>query len=88
MEEVGPGVTKFQKGDRVAGLTFGSCSVNHTWGAFAEYAIGFEQVTLKVPEGISLEDAATLPVAISVAGLAFDQILSLKKDEPVSYSSC
>lgn len=57
-------------------------------GRFAEYAIGFQQATLKVPEGISLEDAATLLLAISVAGWVFDQTLSLKKDEPVSCSSC
>ncbi|WP_151720548.1 NAD(P)H-quinone oxidoreductase [Gemmobacter serpentinus] len=50
---VGPGVTKWQPGDRVTALLPG--------GGYAEYAITPEDHALPVPEGIALRDAACLP---------------------------
>ena len=50
---VGPGVTRWQPGDRVTALLPG--------GGYAEYAITPEDHALPVPEGIDLREAACLP---------------------------
>ncbi len=50
---VGPGVTKWQEGDRVTALLPG--------GGYAEYAVTPEDHALPVPEGIGLKEAACLP---------------------------
>lgn len=50
---VGPGVTRWQPGDRVTALLPG--------GGYAEYAITPEDHALPVPEGIDLRAAACLP---------------------------
>jgi putative PIG3 family NAD(P)H quinone oxidoreductase len=50
---LGPGVTRWQVGDRVAALFPG--------GAYAEYAACAESHALPVPSGLSLREAACLP---------------------------
>lgn len=50
---LGPGVTRWQVGDRVAALFPG--------GAYAEYAACAESHALPIPDGLSLRDAACLP---------------------------
>lgn len=56
VERVGPGVTRFKPGDRVFADLFSYGS-----GAFAEYACAPEAAFLPIPDGMSLEVAATLP---------------------------
>jgi putative PIG3 family NAD(P)H quinone oxidoreductase len=51
--EVGPGVTRWQIGDKVCALLPG--------GGYAEYAATHEAHALPVPPGMSLRDAACLP---------------------------
>jgi NADPH:quinone reductase-like Zn-dependent oxidoreductase len=62
VESVGPSVTRFRTGDRVFAdlYPFGA-------GAFAEYALAPERAFLSIPEGVSFEDAATLPHAGTLA---------------------
>ncbi|MCF4099661.1 NAD(P)-dependent alcohol dehydrogenase [Maritalea mediterranea] len=55
---VGDQVTQFAVGDRV----FGDLSQSG-WGAFAEYVCGKAENMAKIPEGVSDEEAATLPQA-------------------------
>ena len=56
VEAVGPAVSRFKVGDRVFAdlLPFGA-------GAFAEFACAPEKAFLPIPDGLSTEDAATLP---------------------------
>jgi NADPH:quinone reductase-like Zn-dependent oxidoreductase len=56
VEAVGPRATRFKPGDRVFGdlILFGS-------SAFAEYVCVPERAVQLMPEGMSFEDAATLP---------------------------
>jgi NADPH:quinone reductase-like Zn-dependent oxidoreductase len=54
----GAGAAKFRKGDRVVMYT----SVKRL-GAFAEYACTAEATVYPIPEGISFEQAACLPIA-------------------------
>jgi NADPH:quinone reductase-like Zn-dependent oxidoreductase len=56
VESVGPGVTRFQAGDKVFAdlFSFGQ-------GAFAEYVCAPERAFLPMPEGMTFDEAATLP---------------------------
>jgi NADPH:quinone reductase-like Zn-dependent oxidoreductase len=56
VESVGPGVTRFRPGDRVFADLY-----TQGGGAFAEYACATEKVFEPIPDGLSFEDAATLP---------------------------
>ena len=56
VESVGPGVTRFERGDRVFADLFA-----FGMGAFAEYACARERAFLPIPSDLSFEDAATLP---------------------------
>jgi NADPH:quinone reductase-like Zn-dependent oxidoreductase len=62
VESVGRGVTAFAPGDAVFGdlTSFG-------WGAFAELACAPERAWARVPEGLPLETAATIPQAAIIA---------------------
>lgn len=71
---VGPGVTRFQKGDRVAGTFFqvwfdGPPSRRHPAlgipldGTLAEYIVLHEEGVVGIPPALSFEEAATLPCA-------------------------
>ncbi len=71
---VGPGVTRFQKGDRVAGTFFqvwldGPPSRRHPAlgipldGTLAEYIVLHEDGVVAIPPRLSFEEAATLPCA-------------------------
>jgi NADPH2:quinone reductase len=51
--DLGPGVSRWQIGDRVCALLPG--------GGYAEYAVTHESHALPVPKGLSLRDAACLP---------------------------
>lgn len=57
VEDIGKGVTEFQVGDRI----FGSLGMNS--GTYAEYAVVESTMPLaKIPEGLSFEEAAVVPV--------------------------
>lgn len=55
---VGPGVTKFQVGDRVAGLAD---------GGLQEYVPLAEHLTAAIPNSLSWEEASVLPMGVSVS---------------------
>lgn len=56
VESVGSSVTRFKPGDPVFGDLYGFGA-----GAFAEYVCAREKAFQSIPEGMSFEDAATLP---------------------------
>ena len=59
VEAVGSAVTRFQPGDRVFGEVSG--------GAFAEYVVAPADWLVPVPEGVEIEQAATIGVAAETA---------------------
>lgn len=72
VEKLGPGVTRFKPGARV----MGRCP-----GGFAEFALMDERETMTVPEQLSWEDAAAVPIVFLVV---YDMLLAqgrLKADE-------
>lgn len=66
VHSVGEGVYEFEPGDRVAAYHLSgkeNCS-------FAEYAIARDWTTLKIPQHVSFEEAATIPCAALTAAIA------------------
>ncbi|KAL4888151.1 chaperonin 10-like protein [Aspergillus ambiguus] len=85
VEETGPGVTRFAKGDRICGLVHGGNAVQFEDGAFAEYIMAKEHVSIHIPENLSFQEAATIGVGITTVGLALHQSLKLKlPDDPIA----
>lgn len=67
VEEVGEGVTNFKKGDRVLSeATFG---IDEHAG-YQQYALGYVDATCKIPDSISFDQAATIPLTIATASIA------------------
>ncbi|KAL2075051.1 hypothetical protein VTL71DRAFT_8831 [Oculimacula yallundae] len=72
--EVGPNVTRFKPGDRVLGFALGSVNFATPQGAFQEYTVVPAVVVAHIPDSLSYEHAAVLPMGLSVAGTAlFDR---------------
>ena len=93
---VGPGVTRFAVGDRVAGIFFTdwidgardertapSARGGGQGGMLSEYVVGHEQGFVAVPDYLSLEEAATLPCAAVTAWVGLFRYGNLKRDEYV-----
>lgn len=68
IEKVGDKVAKFQPGDRVTGYSAMLLTGQPDEGAFQAYTIVNENVTAKLPQGMSFEEGATLPMAVGTAG--------------------
>lgn len=72
---VGPGVSRFAAGDRVAALTH--------WGGFADYAVAPEARTTLVPETMDLDTAAAFTLVYGTAHYALKQRGGLRPGETV-----
>jgi NADPH:quinone reductase len=64
VEQLGPGASHFQRGDAVFGLTGG---VGGLQGSLAEFAAVDAQLVAKIPEGLSMREAAALPLGFITA---------------------
>lgn len=58
VESIGPAVTRFTPGDRVMTDMF---ATGQSGGAFAEYVCAREKAFQTIPDGMSFEEASTLP---------------------------
>ncbi|KAH6989785.1 chaperonin 10-like protein [Ilyonectria sp. MPI-CAGE-AT-0026] len=76
---VGPGVSEFQPGDRVASM---HNSVTPA-GAYAEYVIGPVDTTFRIPDGTSFEEAATIPLAALTAAVLLHRGLDRSGFSPI-----
>lgn len=75
---VGPGVTRFAKGDRVAAyVNLQRC------GAFADICLAKDSELAPVPEGVDFADAAGLPVAVLTADQALFGVAKLHEGQRV-----
>jgi NADPH:quinone reductase-like Zn-dependent oxidoreductase len=75
VEALGPGVSGFDVGDAVVGDVLG------TFGGFAERACVPAEAMTRIPEGMSFEDASTLPQAACVALQGLRDVGQLKEGE-------
>lgn len=66
VEEVGQDVVDFEVGDRV--LTQGVINVNRH-ASFQQYTIGFADVSARIPDELSFEEAATIPLGLATAAI-------------------
>ncbi|XXG98041.1 hypothetical protein Hte_004358 [Hypoxylon texense] len=73
VHSVGKNVYEFKPGDRVAAL-HEALTDN---GSFAEYAVAPDSTTFHIPQNISFEEAATIPVAALTAAVALYADLKL-----------
>ncbi|XP_057866461.1 2-methylene-furan-3-one reductase [Cryptomeria japonica] len=73
--EVGQGVSKFKKGDEVyADVLKITEGVPRQVGTLAEYTVAEEHLLALKPSNLSFEEAASLPLALQTALLAFDTV--------------
>ncbi|KAF4544692.1 alcohol dehydrogenase [Lasiodiplodia theobromae] len=79
IEEVGEGVTRFTKGQRVIGHLVGLLTGDPTSAAFQLYSKTVEIMVSPIPDSLSFEEATVLPLAISTAaaGLYQKSLLAL-----------
>ncbi|KAF7196324.1 Dehydrogenase orsE [Pseudocercospora fuligena] len=75
--EVGSGVTKFQKGDRVIAHCWGMITKQHEDAGFAEYSRVKAGVTALLPTNVSFTEGVAMPVAIGTAASALYDNLQL-----------
>lgn len=70
---------RFRIGDRVCGAVHGSNPIDKTTGSFADYVSADAEFTLKIPDGMSLEQAAAIGgTGMGTMGLALKRCLGLK----------
>ncbi|KAI1500225.1 zinc-binding dehydrogenase [Biscogniauxia marginata] len=71
-------------GDAVCGIIHGSNPADHEGGTFAEYVLAHTDLAFKVPDGVSLEQAATLGTALFTSCVALWDSLKItaSPDEP------
>ncbi|KAJ5201031.1 hypothetical protein N7449_005834 [Penicillium cf. viridicatum] len=79
VEDVGEGVTKFHKGQRVMAHLHSPKTGEYANSAFQLYPIAFESLTAAIPASLSFEQASVLPLSISTAaaGLFLPEYLGL-----------
>lgn len=63
VHSVGEGVYEFKPGDRVAAFH----EMRTPGGSYAEYAVAWQHTTSHIPESLSFEEAATIPLAFLTA---------------------
>ncbi|KAK3392753.1 alcohol dehydrogenase-like protein [Podospora didyma] len=80
VDKVGANVTEFKVGDRVA--AFHEMIKPH--GSYAEYGIAWSHTTFPIPETISFEEAATIPLAAMTSAVALYVRLGFPSPVPVA----
>lgn len=64
--DIGRAVTSpYVRGDRVAGVTHGNNAGNTEDGCFAEYCVAKDGLQMRIPDGMSFEEAATLGLGVT-----------------------
>ncbi len=86
---VGPGGTRFAIGDRVLGHAAGAERSRNRpeEGAFQTHTVLLERVTALLPDTLSFEQAAVLPLALSTAAAALFEPEQLALRRPVADAS-
>ncbi|KAL8775569.1 MAG: hypothetical protein Q9209_000065 [Squamulea sp. 1 TL-2023] len=69
VEAVGAEVKRFKKGDRVTGFATVVSNNNPNHGAFQQYTLLNETAAAKIPDSMSFEQGAILPMAVATSGV-------------------
>ncbi|KAF6814639.1 zinc-binding oxidoreductase [Colletotrichum musicola] len=65
-------------GAGVCGVAFGYNNNDGATGAFADYVVAEDHLLFEIPEGLSFEEAATLPCGLLTAGMVLCNSMKLK----------
>lgn len=79
VEDVGPSVTRFKKGDRVVSDTPAYQMRQSKYGGWQKYVVIKEATTAEIPEKTSFDDAAAIPFALLTAVAALHLKLGMRK---------
>ena len=79
VQAVGDGVKRFQKGDRVAGFAGYLPSNDIDQGGFQEYTLVKSWAAAKIPDGMSYEEGAILPLSVATAGVGIFSDLQVSR---------
>lgn len=87
--EIGPGVTDFKEGDRILTWTGSFLLGSPDGGAFQNYSIAKAILTAKIPDTLTLADAAVIPLGIVTAAAGiFDSLgIALPKSDAIAKES-
>lgn len=77
---------RFKVGDRVCGLVKGADRTRPESGTFAEYIVAKAAVQIRIPDGVSFEDAATVGVGAIATGQCLFGPSSLNLPWPENHS--
>ena len=69
IEALGPEAKRFKKGDRVTGYASSLSNQDPNHGAFQQYTLLNQNATAKIPDSMSFEEGAILPMAVATAGV-------------------
>ncbi|KAH8100355.1 chaperonin 10-like protein [Cristinia sonorae] len=86
VDKVGPGVTLWRAGDRVASFLQGATSGNERPGGFAEYAVVEADLAIAIPKEVSFDQAATVPLCSLTAAQALFIRLKIKPPFPSPFT--
>ncbi|KAJ0162631.1 Protein TOXD [Colletotrichum tanaceti] len=64
-------------GDRVCGVAFGYNRDDAATGAFAEYVVAEDHLVFGIPDGMSFQEAATLPCGLLTGGMVLHHSMKL-----------
>jgi len=84
VEDVGPNVTGFHKGDKVLGYTDVCVAQNPEHGSFREHTLLHAKSAFKIPPNLSFEQAATIPTGALTATDGFYYHLNLPHPSPTA----
>ncbi|GLO79884.1 zinc-binding alcohol dehydrogenase family protein [Sulfitobacter pontiacus] len=81
---LGPGVSRFRVGDRVAALAIGMEKSRNSSAeaAFQHYSVAMAQLTAPIPDEMSFAEAAVLPLGLSTAAVGLFEPTQLGLDRP------
>ncbi|KAI7909686.1 hypothetical protein M0657_011733 [Pyricularia oryzae] len=82
--EAGPSVDSFKPGDRVLAAAPGQTIQNNDQAAFQTFTVVPVAFVTKIPDSLSFNEAATLPVATNTASISFFDNLDLPFPSDVS----
>ncbi len=79
VEDVGSSVTLFKKGDRVTGFAGVLHSKDSRHGAFQQYTVLETSAAAKIPDFMSFDEAAILPMAVATAAVGIFLTLDIPR---------
>lgn len=79
VESVGSDVTNFRPGDKIATVRDGSKGGDLRFGAFQQYALASQYTTSKLPESVTLEEAAASILNLAAVASALSIHIKLQR---------